>query len=83
MFIFLCVYSLFFTGSKISQEELSYKTGNAKKTIGEIERGNTNPTYQTLLKICSELNVTIDELFRFNMQEYIKLSKDYKKNKNK
>lgn len=63
---------------KLSQEELSYKTGNAKKTIGEIERGNTNPTYETLLKISIELDITIKELFDFDMDEYIQLSKDFK-----
>ncbi len=63
---------------KLSQEELSYKTGNAKKTIGEIERGNTNPTFETLLKISRELDITIKELFDFDMDEYIQLSKDFK-----
>ncbi|MCP1997440.1 helix-turn-helix domain-containing protein [Flavobacterium sp. HSC-61S13] len=63
---------------KLSQEELSYKTGNAKKTIGEIERGNTNPTYETLLKISKELDITIKELFDFDMDRYIQLSKDFK-----
>lgn len=63
---------------KLSQEELSYKTGNAKKTIGEIERGNTNPTYETLLKISKELDITIKELFDFDMDKYIQLSKDFK-----
>lgn len=72
-----------FVNEKISQEELSFKTGNAKKTIGEIERGNTNPTYQTLLKICKELNITINQLFNFEMDEYIQLSKNYKNRKKK
>jgi len=51
------------TNKPISQEELGLRTGHAKKTIGEIERGNTNPTLETLLLICRELNVSISELF--------------------
>lgn len=63
------------TNRPISQEELGLRTGHAKKTIGELERGNSNPRYDTLLVISRELNVTIQELFDFNMTEYIKLSK--------
>ncbi|PKD17740.1 XRE family transcriptional regulator [Salegentibacter salinarum] len=58
------------TNKVISQEELGLRTGHAKKTIGEIERGNTNPTLETLLLIAKELNVTINELFQFNMKDY-------------
>ena len=57
----------------ISQEELSLRTGHAKKTVGEIERGNTNPRYETLLLLSKELNVSINELFNFDMNEYKKL----------
>lgn len=62
------------TGKYISQEELSLRTGHAKKTIGELERGNTNPRYETLLLISKEFNITINQLFDFDMKEYIKLS---------
>ena len=62
------------TNEYISQEELGLRTGHAKKTIGEIERGNTNPTYETLLLISKELNVTMNELFNFDMNKYKKLS---------
>ncbi|MFA7688221.1 MAG: helix-turn-helix transcriptional regulator [Moheibacter sp.] len=63
------------TEKPISQEELSLRTGHAKKTIGELERGNTNPRFETLLLICKELNITINQLFNFDMNEYIKKSK--------
>lgn len=62
------------TGKPISQEELGLRTGHAKKTIGELERGNTNPRYDTLLLICNELHITIKDLFDFDMEQYIKLS---------
>ncbi|TQO39696.1 DNA-binding XRE family transcriptional regulator [Arenibacter algicola] len=63
------------TRKPISQEELGFRTGHAKKTIGELERGNTNPRYETLLMISKELNITINQLFDFDMKEYIQLSK--------
>lgn len=63
------------TGKPISQEELGLRTGHAKKTIGELERGNTNPRYETLLLISKEFKITINQLFAFDMSEYIKLSK--------
>lgn len=62
------------TGKPISQEELGLRTGHAKKTIGELERGNSNPRYDTLLLICKEVDVTLKELFNFDMKEYIKKS---------
>ncbi len=64
------------TGKPISQEELGLRTGHAKKTIGELERGNTNPRYETLLLLSKELKVSINELFNFNMTKYIKASKE-------
>ncbi len=62
------------TGNPISQDELGLRTGLAKKTIGEIERGNTNPEFKTLVIICRELNVTLKEFFDFDVEEYFKLS---------
>ncbi|MBW3517552.1 helix-turn-helix domain-containing protein [Flavobacterium sp. NKUCC04_CG] len=70
-----------YVNEKISQEELGLKTGNAKKTIGAIERGTTNPTYETLLKISKELGLSINQLFDFDMKKYIELSKQYKRGK--
>ncbi|MDR6462674.1 helix-turn-helix transcriptional regulator [Chryseobacterium sediminis] len=62
------------TNKPISQEELGLRTGHAKKTIGELERGNTNPRYDTLVIISKELNVTLQDLFDFDMKKYIKLT---------
>ncbi len=58
------------TNKSISQEELGLRTGNAKKTIGEIERGNTNPTFETLLKIARELKISINELFQYDIKDF-------------
>ncbi|KUJ50610.1 helix-turn-helix domain-containing protein [Chryseobacterium sp. JAH] len=63
------------TKKPISQEELGLRTGLVKKTIGELERGNTNPEFETLLVIFRELNVTMQEFFDFNIEEYAKLAK--------
>ncbi|SEA25591.1 DNA-binding transcriptional regulator, XRE-family HTH domain [Flavobacterium gillisiae] len=49
----------------ISQEELGLIANVTKKTIGEIERGETNPKFETLLMISKGLNITIKELFNF------------------
>lgn len=62
------------TGNPISQDELGLRTGFTKKTIGELERGNTNPEFKTLVIICKELNVTLKEFFDFDIDEYFKLS---------
>lgn len=70
-----------FSGGKISQEELGFRIGYAKKTIGELERGNTNPTFETLLLISRALNKTIVELFDFDIEEYKRLAKKFKENK--
>ncbi|WP_215225036.1 helix-turn-helix domain-containing protein [Echinicola shivajiensis] len=69
------------TNKPLSQEELGYRTGFAKKTIGEIERGNTNPTYETLLKISLQVKVSIKELYNFDMKKYISLAKRSKNKK--
>lgn len=65
-------------GKPISQEELGLRTGLVKKTIGELERGNTNPGFETLLVIIVELNVTLQEFFNFDVSEYAKLAESRK-----
>lgn len=70
-----------YAGGKISQEELGFRIGYAKKTIGELERGNTNPTFETLLLISKALDITIIELFEFDLDEYKKLARRFKEDK--
>ena len=50
---------------QISQEELAYKSGLNRAYIGYIERGERNPSTETLSKIATVLNVKLYELFRF------------------
>lgn len=66
---------------KISQEELGFRIGYAKKTIGELERGNTNPTFETLLLISKALNKTIIELFEFDLEDYKEKARKFKESK--
>ena len=50
----------------ISQQELSYRSEFiSKKTIGEIERGRTNPEFDTLVILANALNVTLKDLFDY------------------
>jgi len=48
---------------KISQEELAKRIGVSRQTINMIENGSYNPTLQLCIKICKELNKTLDQLF--------------------
>lgn len=46
----------------ISIKELSTMTGISCSTIINIEKGHHKPTYKTLYKICSCLNLDFEEL---------------------
>jgi transcriptional regulator with XRE-family HTH domain len=46
-----------------TQEELAEKCGLDFRQIGSIERGETNPTLQTIQKICKGLNTTPEKMF--------------------
>lgn len=50
---------------RISQEELNFNAGLGKNQIGNIERGEINPTLSTLRAIAKALNISIKELFEF------------------
>ncbi len=51
----------------LSQQELSYRTGIEKPSIRRLEKGRTNPTLKTLLKICTGLGITLPSLFQFEI----------------
>ena len=48
---------------KISQEKLAKLTGLDRTFISLIENGKRNPTFTTILKICSALELEPSELF--------------------
>lgn len=47
----------------LSQLSLSKKVGVSRQTIISVENGNYNPTLKLCIKICKELNVTLNDLF--------------------
>ena len=48
----------------LTQEKLAEKCGLDFRQIGFIERGETNPTLQTIQKISKGLNQTVNQLLR-------------------
>jgi len=48
-----------------SQQDLAYEAEINKNQIGNIERGEVNPTLTTLLNIANSLNISISELVNF------------------
>ena len=46
-------------------EELGEKAATNHKHIGEVERGQQNPSFAVLVKIAGALGVELPELFRF------------------
>jgi transcriptional regulator with XRE-family HTH domain len=49
---------------RISQEELSLRTGVHRNYIGGIERGERNPSVKTIARLAAALEVPPSELFR-------------------
>lgn len=52
------------TARKMSLDELSEQTGVSKSMLGQIERGESNPTLGTMGKIVSGLRVEFDDLIQ-------------------
>lgn len=56
----------------LTQLDLASLTDMEKPTITRLERGRTNPTSITLLKISTALGVPISQLFNFQKKTIIK-----------
>ena len=54
---------------KWTLEELGERAATNHKHIGEIERGQQNPSFVVLVKIAAALGVELPELFRFESEE--------------
>ena len=52
----------------LTQVELGYKCDMEKPSMNRIERGHTNATILTLRKICRELEIELDELFKDRLE---------------
>jgi len=50
---------------RLTQTELAEKAGIDPKYIGQIERGETNPTVRLLANIAQALDISLAELFTF------------------
>lgn len=60
------VNSAEYEGRYISQQELADRSEYInKKTIGQIERGEINTKFDTLVALARVLNVSLDELFNY------------------
>lgn len=55
-----------YEGRYISQQELADRSEFIKKkTIGQIERGEINIKFDTLIALSKVLNLSMDELFKY------------------
>lgn len=48
----------------MTQEDLSFESGLAPRTITQLEQNGTNTRISTLIKVCKALNVELSELIR-------------------
>ena len=56
----------------LTQLDLSVEVGVDKQSITRIEKGHTNPTSLTLLKISKALDVPVTKLFSFHAKTFKK-----------
>ncbi|MGC7929356.1 MULTISPECIES: helix-turn-helix domain-containing protein [Lysinibacillus] len=47
----------------LSQEELAYRASLHNTYIGQLERGEKNATIESVAKVCTALEITLEELF--------------------
>ncbi len=50
---------------KLSQAALAYEIGMEKSNLSVIENGKSNPQILTVVKICSALEISLDQLMNF------------------
>ncbi|WP_163528068.1 helix-turn-helix transcriptional regulator [Halobacillus ihumii] len=54
---------------KMSQEILANKCDVSRQTINAIENNKYDPSLVLAFKIASTLNITVDDLFQFQLEE--------------
>ena len=52
-----------------TQNELANLSGISLKHLGEMERGRGNPSLKCMEKLAASLDVSLSELFNFNIEE--------------
>jgi len=48
----------------LTQKKLAEKADINEKYFGRIERGESSPTFNTILKLCNALEIKIDEFMK-------------------
>ena len=48
----------------MTQEDLSFESGLAPRTIAQLENNGTNTRISTLIEVCKALNIELSELIR-------------------
>ena len=56
------------TAKGFTQQELGHQADVDYKFIGEIERGNMNPSFKVLVKISRVLDIEFPEILRFEQE---------------
>jgi transcriptional regulator with XRE-family HTH domain len=56
------------TAKGLTQQALGHRADVDYKFIGEIERGNMNPSFKVLVKIATTLDVELPEILRFEQE---------------
>jgi Predicted transcriptional regulators len=56
------------TTKGLTQQELGNQSDVDYKFIGEIERGNMNPSFKVLMKIAKALDIDLPEILRFEQE---------------
>lgn len=57
----------------LTLEQLAYQSGISKGGLSEINRGMKEPRVYTIFKICTGLDITMQEFFAFDkMDEFLK-----------
>jgi transcriptional regulator with XRE-family HTH domain len=56
------------TAKGLTQQELGNQSDVDYKFIGEIERGNMNPSFKVLMKIAKVLDIELPEILRFEQE---------------
>lgn len=64
-------------GLGLSQEQLAFKAGLNPSYLGQVERGEKSPTIDSLEKIVAALDVTFEDLFRFDYNPSEKMDTTY------
>lgn len=60
-------------GLGLSQEQLAFKAGLNTSYMGQVERGEKSPTIDSLEKIATALDVTLEDLFSFHYNRSSKM----------